>query len=157
VRAPSGGFERLEAVLADEAGELERLAEVLEREREALGAGLGDGIAALAAEKESCAERLARLGESRQALLAAQGVRRGMNELLERAPRTGSLRAAWRRVADRARAARALNGQVGALIGVHQRHIQSRLAALAAASPASTYGPDGAARPRGPKRALGTA
>ena len=149
---------RLEADLAVESAELDRLEEVLGRERSALQAGIGDAIAEIAAEKESHARALAQLAERRLATLEHQGRRLRMDEFVEAAGAGEGLRATWRSVRDKARRIDAENTLNGRLIAAHLRAVQGRLSALAsAADPAGTYacGPAPASLRAG--RALGAA
>ncbi len=151
-------FERMEADLRVEAAELDRLDEVLRRERDALGAGLGDGIAGIAAEKERHAKALAQLAERRLATLPFAGRRMRMDDILEQGSAGEGLRRAWAHVRDKARAVQQLNRTNGKLLAQHMRTLHGRLAALAtASSPAPTYGPDGTSAPRHASRRLGAA
>jgi flagellar biosynthesis/type III secretory pathway chaperone len=112
---------------------LDRLVDVLERERAALVAGADDAIERLAHEKEAAAVALARICDA------------------------GPLEALPAALRARARLARDLNESNGRLIALRGRHLSARLAALAASVPSATYGPDGGARPGAPPRSFASA
>jgi len=135
---------RIEADLRVEAAELDRLDEVLQRERDALAGGLDDVIASLAMEKERHARALAQLAERRLATLPHAGGRMRMDEFVEQGPAGEGLRAAWNGVRAKARAVNALNQENGRIIALHLRNVQDRLAALVSSTDQSrTYGPGG--------------
>ena len=156
---------RIEADLLVESAELDRLDEVLQRERNALAGGLDDAIASIAEEKERHARALAQLAERRLATLPHAGRRLRMDEFVEQGPAGESLRTAWHRVRARAREVNALNQANGRIIALHLRHVQARLATLVSSADLSpTYGPGGASVPASqraagaaPGRALGAA
>jgi len=150
--------EDLEALGADVAAEeqaLERLLASLARERAALVAGAAQEIEAAAAAKEHCAAELAAAGARREARLARCGVRSGMREALARAAHEPTLAAAWQRLLQRAREAKAANEANGALLAVRSQIVGARLALLASFAPGTTYGPRGIARASAPGRSLG--
>ncbi len=163
--AVQASLARLEADLMVEAAELDRLDEVLHRERDALAGGLDEAIAAIAGEKERHARALAQLAERRLATLLHAGRRVRMDEFVEQGPAGEGLRSVWHRVREKAREVHALNLANGRLIALHLRNVQGRLAALVAvADPSQTYGPGGASVLPGqrasiavPGRALGAA
>ncbi len=99
---------------------LDRLIELLERERSALAAADAQAVEAIAAEKERLAFVLSSI------------------------PGTGSSIEPLLR--SKARKAKLLNESNGRVIAMLGRHVSARLAALLSSNPSSTYGPDGAAR-----------
>ena len=148
-----------------EAAELDRLDEVLRRERDALAGGIDEAMAAIAEEKERHARALAQLAERRLATLPHAGRRLRMDEFVEQGPAGEGLRSVWQRVRGKARDVHALNQANGRMIALHLRAVQGRLSALVTATdPSQTYGPGGTSVMPGqrasialPGRALGAA
>jgi flagellar biosynthesis/type III secretory pathway chaperone len=106
---------------------VDRLIDVLEHERAALGKGDAEAVERIAAEKER------------------------LVSVLSSIPLSGALEEPLRSKARQAKLLNESNGRVIALLG---RHASARLAALLSSNPSSTYGPDGAARAGGVGRNL---
>jgi len=157
----SAGHTASEAVAAALERETEALSEfvaLLTEEQKHLGAGDSEAVVALTSRKEAAAQRLAALGEQREAaLVAGYGAagRAGIERWLAEAGQAGDL---WQRLLALAAEARNLNQTNGKLIALHLQHNQKALdALLRAGDRAMTYGPDGQQRLGGGRRILGSA
>lgn len=132
--------------LGEEVTRIEEFIALLQREQEFLASGAVDPLLALIESKNSLANALARLAQTRERILMELGLptgREGMEAWLEKSG-TAADRQAWTRLLELAAQARELNATNGKLIGLQMQHNQQALAALmSAVDRVTTYGPDG--------------
>lgn len=132
--------------LGEEVTRLEEFIALLRREQELLAHGAAEPLLALIDSKNSLANTLARLAQTRERILAELGLfsgRAGMEAWLGSSG-TAADRQAWARLLELAAQARELNATNGKLIGLQMQHNQQALAALmSAVDRVTTYGPDG--------------
>jgi len=143
---PPAGQPETPDPLDEEIARLEEFVALLQEEQALLAAGDGDRLLSLVETKTALANRLAALGEMREAALARQGCgagREGMEAWLARQGNPAR-QAAWQKFLALAAQARELNEVNGKLIGLQMHHNQQALAALMSATDrAMVYGPDG--------------
>lgn len=133
-------------VPGEEIARLEEFIALLQREQEFLACGAVEPLLALIESKNSLANALARLAQTRERILMELGLpagRAGMEAWLENSG-TAADRQVWTRLLELAAQARDLNATNGKLIGLHMQHNQQALVALmSAVDRVTTYGPDG--------------
>lgn len=148
-------------LLEREAREAAAFVELLKQEQALLVAGNVEGLLPLVEEKSAFSDKLGRLSEAREKIIAEAGAgsgRSGMETYLARQPNDRNLRARWEALLAVAGEAQAMNQTNGKLIRLHLQHNQQALnTLLAAADQANTYGPDGHQRTAGSGRFLGSA
>lgn len=143
---PTPGQPEKPDLLDEELARLEEFVALLKEEQALLAAGDGDRLLALVESKTALANRLAALGEMREAALDRQGLGTGRAGMEAWLAKQGSpaRQTAWQKFLALAAEARELNELNGKLIGLHMRHNQQALAALMSATDrAMVYGPDG--------------
>jgi len=132
--------------LGEEVARIEEFIVLLQREQELLAHGAADPLLELIESKNSLANALTRLAQTRERILAELGLpagRAGMEAWLENSGASAD-RQAWTHLLELAAQARELNATNGKLIGLQMQHNQQALAALmSAVDRVTTYGPDG--------------
>jgi len=155
--------EHLAEVLAEEAGLLAELRELLDREYEMLGSKDAVALEKAIQERQEKVGALVRLEEHRRALCSLHGYSpdyAGLERLLVWCDPRGTLVSRLRECARFATECRDLNDRNGAMVSAKLKRVGGLLEALTgrpASTTVDTYSADGSAAPRRPGRELGAA
>ena len=144
---PTSCREHLTALIAQEAGALERLAGLLEKEHDFLVKNDVDALESAMDKRQECVGDLARIEDERRSLcrmLAYEPDNAGLGRMLVWCDSAGTLKARWAECATRAARCRALNDRNGALVSARLKRVTTLLGALTGSTrEARTYGANG--------------
>jgi flagellar biosynthesis protein FlgN len=153
--------EHLAEILADEAGLLEELRALLQREYEVLGTRDAVAVEQTVLARQGRVGALARLEDQRRALCSMHGYsadHAGLERLLVWCDPQGSLVHRLRECAQRAADCRDLNERNGVLVQAKLKRVEGLLGALTGRpGSADTYSATGSTAPTRPGRVLGAA
>jgi flagellar biosynthesis protein FlgN len=153
--------EHLAGVLAEEVSLLGELIELLERERDVIGAKDIDALRQTTRARQERLGALARLEEQRRSLCSLHGHsadRAGLTTLLAWCDPSGSLSARLGECVRRAARCQELNDQNGLLVAARMQRVEGLLEALTGRTRRrDVYGPRGFLGPARPARELGAA
>lgn len=153
--------EHLAEVLVEEAGLLDELRSLLEREYEVLGTKDAIAVERAVLARQERVGALARVEEQRRTLCSMHGYsadHAGLEGLLVWCDPQGTLVSRLRECAKRAADCRDLNERNGTLVAAKLYRVEGLLGALAGrSSSADTYSSNGSTAPTRPGRVLGAA
>jgi flagella synthesis protein FlgN len=153
--------EHLAEVLAEEAGLLDELRSLLEREYEVLGTKDAIAVEKTVLARQERVGALARVEEHRRSLCSLHGYSAdyaGLEGLIVWCDPQGTLISRLRECAKRAADCRDLNERNGTLVAAKLKRVEGLLGALAGrSSSADTYNANGSNAPSRPGRVLGAA
>ena len=138
----------VERIIAEEAGLLGSLEQLLRSEAEVVRGDDVEAIGRIGAARHQCIEALTRLDAERSDACRMLGFGNGrgaFDRLLQWCDPAGALRARWRANLDGARRCKDLNDRNGAVVTARLNRVSQLLATLRGAPPAATYGPKAAA------------
>jgi len=154
--------EHLAEVLAEEAGLLADLRDLLEREYEVLGSKDAVALEKTILARQERVGALARIEEHRRSLCSLHGYSpdyAGLERLMVWCDPQGTLVSRLRECAKRAAECRDLNDRNGTMVAAKLKRVEGLLGALTGrpAARADTYSPNGSTTPTRPGRVLGAA
>jgi flagellar biosynthesis protein FlgN len=153
--------EHLAEVLAEEAGLLDELRALLEREYEVLGTKDAIAVEQAVLARQERVGALARVEEHRRSLCSLHGYSAdyaGLEGLIVWCDPQGTLVSRLRECAKRAADCRDLNDRNGTLVAAKLKRVEGLLGALSGrSSSADTYNANGSNAPTRPGRVLGAA
>jgi len=154
--------EHLAEVLAEEAGLLAELRDLLEREFEVLGTKDAVALEKAIVGRQERVGALARIEEHRRSLCRMHGYSpdyAGLERLMVWCDPQGTLVSRLRECASRAAECRDFNDRNGTMVAAKLKRVEGLLGALTGrpAARADTYSPNGSTAPTRPGRVLGAA
>jgi len=154
--------EHLAEVLAEEAGLLADLRDLLEREYEVLGSKDAVALEKTILARQERVGALARIEEHRRSFCSMHGYSpdyAGLERLMVWCDPQGTLVSRLRECAKRAAECRDLNDRNGTMVAAKLKRVEGLLGALTGrpAARADTYSPNGSTAPTRPGRVLGAA